>query len=719
MKKDVKKNVKKNNDLNYKRALIFIMIVLIIIIISLFIFIKSNKNEEGLPNLGVGNINVLNYNTDPLGLADGEHVIFIDQNNINCNDSYTKDQAMNPDTPWCGVTNFNYTSSIILNPGDNILFKNGTYYGTLNGGSVVKGASYGGIFLSNINNTNGNGYITLKPYPGDNVTISLGRKYSNWTDLGNGIYSRTFNDNEINPWSGSVLLQLLHAFKENDFGITPTNNLSDLYNFSDALSTGIVNDSTKNYDFLFVNQTSKVVYLRLINGTTPDNIYLTSNEFEIDIPNVEINGFNIKYGLWLYDPGNNTRIINNRMNSMGDGILGGGDNVYIEGNDVNYIGVPLKYYLNKWQADNLDHAMYLGGDSGIVKNNHVSKCWSWCMHIWEGVPPFPNNFSIFNNIIEGGFVLNGYNFTIYNNVVYNPFPVVPFRVYNPYDNIRLYNNLFIGDNPGIIEISSIPINPTSIDIRNNIIQGNSYCYEFYSGINLSSSIINNNIYYGCRYFSLNYTNEDNWGYLFGNFDNYKMFMNSNFSLENNSFSADPMLNGTFGLLNESPAIDNVTCIPGIDKDFYGNPRPSGDLCDIGPFEFYKPVCNNGICDSDETCSNCPGDCGSCENPNNGGNGGSGGNGGNSKPNHNNTLKNNTNINLPLNQSTSNQSENQTIEFEKPENVVNYLVYFLMILCFIFLIIIIILLIVRYYKNKGENNYLNTYNLLYLNEGFKN
>jgi len=118
----------------------------------------------------------------------------------------------------------------------------------------------------------------------------------------------------------------------------------------------------------------------------------------------------------------------------------------------------------------------------------------------------------------------------------------------------------------------------------------------------------------------------------------------------------------------------------------------------------EKYCGNGICESDilETCSTCSIDCGNCANPNNGGNGGSGGSGGNSHLNSNKSnnysLKNNTNVNLPLNQSTLNQSGNETVEFEKPENVVNYLVYFLMILCFIFLIIIIILLIVRYQKN---------------------
>ena len=63
--------------------------------------------------------------TDPLGLANGTNHLFVDNTNASCSDSYSRTQALSPNTPWCNIEPA--VSNASLQPDDTIYVKGGTY----------------------------------------------------------------------------------------------------------------------------------------------------------------------------------------------------------------------------------------------------------------------------------------------------------------------------------------------------------------------------------------------------------------------------------------------------------------------------------------------------------------------------------------------------------------------------------------------------------------
>jgi Ca2+/Na+ antiporter len=127
--KSSKKGFNKN-DLNfYKFLLVVAVFVIIVFLVLVFIFYKPKKTEDsGLPSLGPGKQNDIgNYSYDPEKLADGKNNLFIDQNNPICSNSYSRNQVINPKTPWCDVSVF-YSDNKILNDEDIVFIRNGTKY---------------------------------------------------------------------------------------------------------------------------------------------------------------------------------------------------------------------------------------------------------------------------------------------------------------------------------------------------------------------------------------------------------------------------------------------------------------------------------------------------------------------------------------------------------------------------------------------------------------
>ncbi len=62
-------------------------------------------------------------NSDIMGLADGKNVLFVDQNNPNCHDSYSRSRALSSDTPWCSLG----AALDKFRDGDTIYVLEGTY----------------------------------------------------------------------------------------------------------------------------------------------------------------------------------------------------------------------------------------------------------------------------------------------------------------------------------------------------------------------------------------------------------------------------------------------------------------------------------------------------------------------------------------------------------------------------------------------------------------
>lgn len=67
-------------------------------------------------------------NTDPLNLANGLNVLFVDQNNCDCRDNRERPEALNPATPWCSLRGLTeYRPNHKLNAGDTVYIRHGDY----------------------------------------------------------------------------------------------------------------------------------------------------------------------------------------------------------------------------------------------------------------------------------------------------------------------------------------------------------------------------------------------------------------------------------------------------------------------------------------------------------------------------------------------------------------------------------------------------------------
>ena len=115
-------------------------------------------------------------NSDPLGLADGTSVLFVDKNNCNCSDAgspvaSTRERALNPETPFCTVAKLREyngpydpddpESTVgLFHPGDTVYIRGGDYQ---NGNASIHIWSSGTAEAP----------ITIRPYPNEDVTIRL------------------------------------------------------------------------------------------------------------------------------------------------------------------------------------------------------------------------------------------------------------------------------------------------------------------------------------------------------------------------------------------------------------------------------------------------------------------------------------------------------------------------------------------------------------------
>ncbi|VVB78912.1 Uncharacterised protein [uncultured archaeon] len=575
-------------------------IVLILFLIVLFAspviitrFSKSDINGKVTDNSYV-------YNADPFGIADNRHVLFVDKNNPKCNNSYTREDVMNPETPWCDNLRFGKDNSAHLYPGDKVFFRSGEYFG--------------GVYI-NSSGTSENP-ISFEAYPKERVTLNCGKIFNNWKSLGGGVYNIIINKSELDPNS-------VNGIKKEGLALVKVSDYSDLINSNEFPENPL--RILSKYDLIYANRTetnyNTNVTIKLAIGT-PKEVFLADSGDRIEIGSdskyIEIKDFKIQYcydGIKSYSP--HIRIINNSLEHIVyQGILMPVDDLYIDGNNISYIGQPLKFFNSseRYIENNLAHGIFIAGNKGVIINNIIKNCYNGCLYIGsENI--ISNNYQVYNNYIENGVSIEGKEINrvnFYNNIIFGDSYGLRLGVKS---EVKVYNNLIIGNSSQEVINAYAGDNSSmaEVEIKNNIITSLSptYCYELNSTLDYSKTKIDNNIYYGCKYFSVNYTKKTVPGYSFDNFNNYKSLMNS-WGLENNSIYADPKLDKNIGILRESPAIDKGICINGLDIDYHLNHRPTGESCDIGPFE-YRNLCGNMVCNDWESCYSCPTDCGICPN----------------------------------------------------------------------------------------------------------
>ncbi len=482
--------------------------------------------------------------SDPNNLADGVHVLFVDQNNPSCSNSNTRSQALNPSTPWCDA---GFEKSGILQPGDNVYFKSGTY---------------GYLFVAD-SGTQGN-VITYQPYPGDTVTISDGvtLPLSGGSSAVSGSWSLIDSVNNIYATIWTLRSNLPpYLIKRGDFGIAKVNNQSNL------------TDGSKSYsDMFYYNPSNNEIFFKKSNSTNLSDVFI-SDRYAINGGSnayyIQIKGFNINYsvdGIWNIP---NLHAVGNTVSNISSQGIGGGDGSIIEGNNITYVG--------SHSDAGLDHAIYDDGENIIIRNNYIRYTSG------QGIQSYSSdvNANIYSNNINSA-VISGDNINFYNNIIsggasqgYSDSGLQVF----PSTNMNIYNNL-------ILNSYFTPWWSSSEEFvfKNNIIysQNDPHCIVFYGdpGQNpkfsdLGNIILDNNIYYNCGDFMISGEVANSY---YETFSNYKYSSGQ----EQHSVWLDPLVkNDNSGLLAGSPAIGNGTCI--ASADYYGNNRPSSN-CDIGPFQ---------------------------------------------------------------------------------------------------------------------------------------
>lgn len=411
-----------------------------------------------------------------------------------------------------------------VNPGDTVLVREGTYYE--NGGLDI--ARYG----------TENNYITFKPYNNEQVIIAPSKTYDSWTSNGNGIYSRVFND--FIPDYGRL-------GKTDGYGITRVNTYEELLdpNISqggiDVLNLNGMD--ANNVDLYYFDDTNNLLSVKLGSGS-PNDVYVVTNCNRVEIGDVntdafiEINGFTIQYtyeGIKSY--GNHCKIINNTVKhtSISSIFAPYGDDLLIQNNSISYTGAPLKYHpadSNLLIANNLDHSIYVKNTERVtIKNNTTGRCIGG-----PSVGCGSNDCEIYDNRIEGGYYGGAANNKIYNNIFtikYNT--LVGIILVGGSSDQQICNNTIIAPQPVYFSSSSKIENLT---FKNNIAYSEGvYCMET-GDVTMSSADINNNAYYGGSICVFRVGVYPDWE-IFSDFDSYQAYMVSNYSLEANSFYANP------------------------------------------------------------------------------------------------------------------------------------------------------------------------------------
>ncbi len=511
--------------------------------------------------------------------------------------------------PWLTIS-YALTQS---GPGDTIYVRGGTYNEGLN---ITQGEV-------------GQEYLTIKAYPDETPIIIPREPSTGWIDIGDNKWSNSVSkdDNYTFGVTDNLLLWWPVLVREDVSGINRVDTLDELDNSIN------VNPSIASYDLFYSEENGNNIdiYLYLQDGTNPNtetNIYIlgTSDRVLIVSPNIEVNGLTIKYsydGVKVTTTGDgignnsadNVRVLNNTIEYINyNGILASRDNGYYYNNTVRYCGRPLKYNLSDPSApflveNNQDHCIYFQGTNGIIDGNYLEKSYGQELHPWDtSSTTLPANTIIRNNFVKGQFILSGRGNIVHNNIILNDidnaYTWYSFTTYAPYD-CQVYNNLFLGN--GGVYARSIDDIDEYLEFRNNIVIGLVAGYLGYFDGDISTYKFSNNIYYsskghifwanGGQLFFADYLTYMNGNDLeTGTIDDEPLFVNDQSNPDNYSAtdyiptSLSPVIEaglaeGGGDLTQRNPSVIFYNPYDAGELDLGGQARISGDVVDIGPFEY--------------------------------------------------------------------------------------------------------------------------------------
>jgi hypothetical protein len=371
--------------------------------------------------------------SDPLGIANGVNILFVDRNNTNCSDANTRATALDPNSPWCNPA----AAGARIYGGDLLLIRNGTYYTSLH-----------------INSRILNGSVTIQSYPGDTATLTssienIANATATWTQIRAtpNIYKTTTTCNQYatqGEWANNTPFfpvglypTLLNTSLPSSIYCNASADLDVLIRFNDSTynpngkalyiangTPAIYLQSNDNVSFVIANLTIKYSYraiylfnqpnvtIKNVNmyhsktgiqldstpSTVTDNILIKNNTIVASYP------YNDWYWIWGY--------YNLTVYAQPTGINAWEDNltnVSIIENDISggfdNIGIGDQIHLNQFHIDNntihscADDNIGISGKwttNSSMNNNYLHSSWR---PLKFNVNASTSNFSIINNVI--------------------------------------------------------------------------------------------------------------------------------------------------------------------------------------------------------------------------------------------------------------------------------------------------------------------------------
>lgn len=398
--------------------------------------------EDGLINEYCTNLTTvrklfvdLNHKVDTLYLKDGSSILFVDKEQSSCNDSYTREQALDPTTPWCNISE----TINKIRDGDTMYVLEGTYNGYID--------------YSNKTQT---GNIKISTYP--NNQVNLTNIYTKFLETPNTLWTQSENPNIWNSSTPDV------------WGETIAHHTNGSMFFIYRETNFTIFNTTNPFDAIWSNDTSNMVYLRFNDSSFNPNqnpLYIKQNQYSIvrfiDIQNVEIefNGFNLNYNYWgiLIQNSSNIYISNITTNGGTRGVYAKGDselnieNITIENSIFN------GFFSELWDWDSIHSdggyglnlmdsfaiRMFNINKNIIIKNNTIHD-WSNGIIIRQDTNA-DNSTIIYNNniynIYDDAIELENFqsNNLVYNNKISSSFVGISLAYAECIENCSVYNNI--------------------------------------------------------------------------------------------------------------------------------------------------------------------------------------------------------------------------------------------------------------------------------------
>lgn len=504
-------------------------------------------------------------NSDPNNLANGSSILFVDKNNPNCSDQHVRIQALNPQTPWCGLAGLTENHGLMVRPGDTVYFRAGEYIGR-EAGIISDGTP--------------SGRITIKPYPGDTViwrggSTSFERLFSATTDY---LTLEGFTIiGHINTPQGSLYMPVLLSFS-NVTGLE-LRNLT-IQPFQSVNDIGFGNRWPSDHSR---EGWGHAVKLENSDNFKIQNIKITCQASTDVFPDLKFNGDGLQ------------------LDNVRNGV--------VENSEFKDCGhIPLTIRFNSYgvtiQNNVMSNVFHTGMASGVGSHDNIIR-----NNIIKNYNSIPNDLSDRSHGIE---LLGESNSLIYNNIVYNganngngiSLANSQDSNFSQNNNNKVFHNTVYSTNYNNISVSSNGLFGTNNwangnQIKNNIFYGiqqyqgegqflhgeiRVYGHD-YEGNNGYGNIFQNNLVKDFRaeekpIVSRNFRNNT--------YNRYSVAEFNNLSWASGNIEGDPKFvnpgAGDFHLQSTSPAINAAPCLPEVTVDFEGRSRSAGGGCTIGAFE---------------------------------------------------------------------------------------------------------------------------------------